>query len=159
LSLLGVSAGLRASTSVATVVINACDQVPKAFRYQLQGTMLMAVGLVVSMPFGLVAVAAAQMIVSFYALVPFAFALKLIGLGRHAASQILGPPVIACAAMALTLMALRPITQPALGSAGLLLLLHSLVCAFVYAGVLHLVSRQYLADLLDVIERLRRKER
>jgi PST family polysaccharide transporter len=159
LSLLGVSAGLRASTSIATVVINACDQVPRAFRYQLQGTALMAMGLLVSMPFGLVAVAAAQMIVSFYALVPFAFALKLIGLGRQAASQILGPPVIACAAMALTLMALRPLTEPALGAAGRLLVLHSLVCGGVYVAVLHLVSRQYLADLLDVVERLRRKER
>lgn len=155
LSMLGVSAAVRASLAVATVVINAHDKVPQAFKYQLIGTILMVMGLAISMPFGLVAVAGTQLLISFYALAPYRFALSLVGMGRKDAVAMLGPAVIACGFMALAVELLRPVTSAFFDLPAVLLLVHSSIAALVYLVSLHIASPTYWADAKDILQRVR----
>lgn len=157
LAMLGVSAAVRASTAIATAVINAQDKVSAAFKYQAIGSLLMVAGIAVALPYGLTGVAVAQMLVAFYSLAPFGYALRLVGLRWGAALQILGPPALACLAFVACVLLLRPITSSALQSPAWLLLAHVVTAAFVYLIALHLASRQYFADFRDIIGRLAAK--
>ena len=78
----GLSAALRASTAIASSLFNANDRVGLAFRYNVWSMLLTIGGVLLAMPHGIEAVAAAVALTSLYALVPYRAALRLIGLAR-----------------------------------------------------------------------------
>jgi PST family polysaccharide transporter len=154
LAFLGISGAIRASTVVASVVIIAHDKVTTAFKYQFIGTILMVAAITSALPYGLNGVATAQMLVAFYSIAPFRYALRLIGLGMRDGWQILGPPLVASLALAAVVALLRLLTTSWFDHPGPQLLFHAAVAAFVYIVVLHLISRQYLLDFRDIAIRL-----
>ena len=142
LSMLGISGAVRASTAIATPVINAHNQVAQALRYQIISTALLASAIIVALPYGLLAVATAQAIVVFYSLVPFRFAFGLVGLGLPAMWHVLGPPAVASATAAAVIYFLRPLSIEWLGQPGWMLIFHAFISATVYLTVLLMQSRQ-----------------
>lgn len=152
-AMLGISAAVRASCSMASVVINAHDRVARGLQLQVVGTLLMAVAIAGTVRHGLEAVAGAQAVVGLYALVPFGYALRLTGLGWKAAWSILGPPALGCAGMAAAVHSLRPVVQDVTVHPGLQLLAHASAAALCYFVVLHLLSREYLNELRTIAGR------
>lgn len=152
LSMLGISAAVRASTAIASPVINAHNKVSTALKYQIVSTALLVTGIIIALPYGLVAVAAAQAIVVFYSLVPFKFALGLLGLGLTAMWQVLGPPSIASAAAAVVIFMLRPLSIEWFAQPGWILIFHAFISASVYLAVLMMQSRRYLGDVRSIIK-------
>lgn len=157
LGMLGISAAVRASTAIASPVINAHNQVARALRYQIVSTALLVTGIIVALPYGLIAVAAAQAIVVFYSLVPFSFALRLVGLGLPAMWHILGPPAVASIAAAIAIAIVRPVASDWINHPGGLLMLHAALSAPLYLLILHLQSKQYFSDFRSLVALLTRR--
>jgi PST family polysaccharide transporter len=151
LAMLGLSGAIRASCSMASVVINAHDRVARGFQFQIGSTVLMTLAIAITLPHGLVAVAAAQMAVSLYALVPFGYALRITGLGTGAAWAILGPPALGCAALAAGVEVLRPLVHGLTPHPGLQLVAIALIAGLCYVMILHMTSRQYLREIRNIV--------
>lgn len=152
---LGLSAALKASTAVANPVFNAVDRAGLAFRFNLIATALVVVAVVSTLPFGLLAVASAVASVSLYTLIPFARALRLIGLGTAAFWEILGPPFLASAVAWLLTTSIQTLSWWPSSSVLLSLLAGAAIFALCYTSVLHLLTPVYLADLRDIRHRFR----
>jgi PST family polysaccharide transporter len=155
LSMFGLSAAIKASTAIATPIINSHDRVAAALRYQVISCFIVVGSILVALPFGLHALAAAVVVSSFYSLAPFWFALRLLGLGMRAGWQMLGGPFLASLCFWSVIELARPFTATVL-DVGPLLVLHVTVAALIYLAVLHLISRQYLTDLRELVLRWRR---
>lgn len=146
LSMLGISAAVRASTAIASPVINSMNHVNTALKYQIVSTVLLVTGIIVALPFGLMAVATAQAIVVFYSLVPFRFALRLLGLGIPAMWQTLGPPTIASIVAAIAISAIRPFSLKLISYPAGVLLLHGIIAVPIYLLCAIILSKQYIID-------------
>ncbi len=153
----GISAAIRAGTAISGPLFNACDRVGLAFKYNVVGSSLLMVGVVVALPFGLEVVATAIAVISLFSLVTFRVAIGLIGLGTPAMMQILVPPTVAGALMWSAIEAARAATTAAVPSDALRLLAHVVGGAAVYLLTLHLLSGVYLADFKELASRLFRR--
>lgn len=157
LGLLGISAALRGSTAIASPLFNSQNRVGLALRYNIIGTVILLAGIVVSLPYGLNAVAATVAVSSLYSLVTFRAGLGLIGLNTRDAIRILGGPLIASLLMWGCIEIIRHWTSGWTDRPALLLSAHVGTGAAAYAVLLHLVSPQYLNDFRDLAVRLLRK--
>lgn len=155
LSLFGLSAAVRGATAIASPLFNSQNRVGLALKYNSIGTVLMIVGVLVGMPYGVVGVSIAVACSSLYSLVTFRIGLSLIGLGTKHVFRILGFPTLSATIMWLTITAIRPVTIGWENGRIGLLLLHILVGALVYAITLHLFSRQYFSEFFDLGTKLR----
>jgi PST family polysaccharide transporter len=145
MAMFGLSAALRASAAIASSLFNANDRVGLAFRYNVWSTVLLIGAVLLAMPYGIEAVAAAVALVSLYALVVFRAALRLIGLGVRDLARLLVAPVLASLVMWLATLGLRVLDA---GRApALLLLVHVLAGAAVYLVVLFAVAPAYRREL------------
>lgn len=144
MAMFGLAAALRASTAIGSPLFNANNRVGLAFRYNVIATVLLIGGVLVAMPYGIGAVAAAVAVTSLYSVVVLRAAFGLIGLGFRHVLAVLGAPAVASCAMWLFTLGLRQLHWHALP--GALLLVHVLAGATVYLVALHLLSRQYLQD-------------
>ena len=154
LSMFGLSAAVRGSTAIASPLFNSRDRVGLSFRYNLVGTFITVVAIVISLPYGISAVSAAVALTSLYALVGFRAGIGLIGLGVRHVMLILGPPTAAATIMWLTIWAMRTYAVDWLDVPALVLAAHILVGVLVYALALHTASRQYFNDFVDLGNRL-----
>jgi O-antigen/teichoic acid export membrane protein len=154
LSMLGLSAALRAGTAIASPLFNASNRVALAMRFNFVGTVLLAVAILAAAPHGIEAVAAAVFLSSLYSLVTLRAALALIGLGSRQIIEILAAPTLAATAIWLTTYGLRLLAWSE--SASVLLLVHSAVGALVYVIVLHILSSEYLSEIKLAYLTLRR---
>lgn len=154
MSMFGLSAALKAATAVAGPLFNACDRVALALKYNIIGSALMAVAVFIALPHGLNVVAAAIVLVTLYSVLTFRVALGLIGLGGAAVWEILGPPAIASALMWAAVAALRPASAGVFAAPAALLLCHAAIAGLVYVAALHLLSRQYLRDFMQLADQL-----
>lgn len=149
MTMFGLSAALRASSAIASSLFNANDRVGLAFRYNVWSTVLLIAGVLLSMPYGIEAVAATVAVTSLYALVAFRAALRLIGLGTRALFGLLAAPTAASLLMWLAIGALRRLHWDA--GPGALLLAQVLAGAAVYLFTLLLLAPQYLRDFRDAL--------
>lgn len=154
MAMFGFAAALRASTAISIPLFNANDQAGLAFRYNVVGTLLTMAGVLVTMPFGVTAVAGSVAVTSLFGLATLARALKLIGLPASALYRMLAAPAVASAAMFLATWAASCWLH---GPAPLRLLIQVAGGSVVYLGVLHLLSRQYLADFRQLVGVLRQR--
>lgn len=154
LSLFGLSSAYRGSTAIAFPLFNSQNRVGLAFKYHAFGTTLMILGVVLTLPHGIVAVSVAVALSSLYSLITFRVGLGLIGLTTRHALQILGLPSLAAAVMWIVISLLRPITMLRMPNLVTLLLLHIGIGAVVYTLLLHCLSRQYFRDFSDAGKRL-----
>jgi O-antigen/teichoic acid export membrane protein len=154
MSMFGLSAALKGSTAIASPLFNSQDRVGLALKYNSVGTLLMVAGVVLTMPYGVEKVAMAVMLASLYTLVSFRVGLKLIGLGNRHVFMILGMPAIASLVMWLAIAGLRIMAAGTEMHPALLLAGFSISGAFVYAVTIHLLSRQYLREFIDLGKRL-----
>lgn len=159
LSMFGLSAAVRGSTAIASPLFNSCDRAGLSFRYSLVGTAIMVAAVLIAMPHGIAMVAAAVALSSCYALFALRASIALIGLGTKDVWTLLGPPAVAAGVMWVIVRIVRPYVVDVLNSTGLILLVHVLLGASVYALVLHLCSRQYLRDFIDAGARLVKSRR
>lgn len=148
MAMFGISAAVRASTAIATPLFNAHDRVSLALRYNVLGTLLLIVGVYFALPWGIDGVAVAMAGASFYALVPLRRAFALIDLNARDITSVLGPPTLASAVMWLAIESLARWGGPSSPALGLFA--HVVAGALTYLLVLHLISRRYLQDLLQV---------
>ena len=156
MSMFGLSAALRAGTAFSAPLFYATDRGALAMKYNAIGTVLTVAGVLVAMPHGLEAVALAVALASLYTLVGFVVAFSLIELRWRSVLQVLGPPFLASLVMWVATALLRRIDWVAAPS--VLLLGHVAVGAVVYLVGLHLLSRQYLQDVLQVKALLLRRK-
>lgn len=156
LSMLGVSAAIRGSTAIASPLFNAKNRVALALRYNIIGTVLMVIAVVFALPYGVQAVAVAVALVSFYSLVTFHVGLGLIGLDTRHVLQILGFPAIASIVMTLAIIGLRLYSTAWTSHPAMLLPIHVIAGAIVYAVALHLLSRKYLGDFIELARKFKR---
>lgn len=156
MSMFGLSAALRAGTAISAPLFYATDRVALAMKYNAIGTLLTVAGVLVAMPHGLEAVALAVALASLYTLVGFVVAFSLIELRWRSVLQVLGPPFAASLVMWVATALLRRLDWVA--TPGVLLLGHVAVGAVVYLACLHLLSRQYLQDVLQVKALLLRRK-
>ena len=154
LSMFGLSAAIRGSTAIASPLFNSRDRVGLSFRYNLIGTFITVVAILIALPYGINAVSAAVALSTLYTLVSFRVGLGLIGLGTRHVLTILGPPSTAAAIMWMAIWAVRPYCAAWLDVPALALAAHVMFGVFVYAIALHTVSRQYFADFVDLGKRL-----
>jgi O-antigen/teichoic acid export membrane protein len=152
MSMFGLSAALRASTAISSPLFNASNRVGLALRYNVVGTILSVVGVVLAMPYGVNVVAMTVAATSLYALVGFRAGFALIGLGARDMAQVLGLPALAALVMWLATFALRQVSAAWGFNIGVMLLLHVTVGGFVYLVTLHLLSRQYLQDVRQAVQ-------
>lgn len=157
LALFGLGAAVRASLAIATPLFNACDRVSLALRYNVIGTLLMVVAVTLTLPYGIVRVSAAVTVVSLYTLVPFAVALRLIGLSWRDALQTLVPPAGASAVLWLAVGLVRPATAAIGDWLFLRLLAHLALGIAVYGTVLLVSSARYRDDAMLLLLRSRRR--
>ncbi len=146
MTILGLSAAIRAATVIASPLFYASDRVGLAFRYNLVGTVLLVTGVMLALPHGIDAVAIAVAVASLYSLVRFHAGLALIGLGLRHMAQVLGPPTLAALVMWLAIAGLRQVSVGWSTNPGVLLPLHVAAGAVIYLVTLHLISRDYLQD-------------
>lgn len=154
LVMLGLSAALRGATAIVTPLFNAQNRVGLGLKYGIYGTMLMVFGVLITLPYGVQAVATAIAITSIYSLFSFRAGLGLIGLGVKHEMKILGPPAIAAFVMWTIITNIRPLVTSQIGSLGLQLFLHVAVGAVVYSVTLHLLSRTYLKEFRGLVKKL-----
>lgn len=147
MAMFGLSAAIRAATAIASPLFNASNRVGLALRYNLIGTALLIVGVMLAMPHGIDAVAITVALTSLYSLVSFRAAFSLIGLNLRHMLQVIGPPTVASLVMWLTTVGLRQLSVGWSTHAAVLLPLHVAAGAVIYLATLHLLSRQYLGDL------------
>lgn len=155
MAMFGLSAAMRASTAIASPLFNATDRVGLALKYNIAFTVMQLAGVAWSLPYGIEAVANTVAALTLFALLTFWQALTLIGLGLRHVGQVLLAPALASGLMWLATAAARSHTSAWTQSAPALLLLHVVLGAAVYLLCLHLISRQYLRDLLDLLGRFK----
>ena len=155
MAMFGLSAAMRASTAIASPLFNATDRVGLALKYNIAFTVMQLAGVAWSLPYGIEAVANTVVALTLFALLTFWQALTLIGLGLRHVGQVLLAPALASGLMWLATAAARSHTSAWTQSAPALLLLHVVLGAAVYLLCLHLISRQYLRDLLDLLGRFK----
>ena len=153
LGMFGLSAALRASMAIASPLFNAHDRVALALRYNIVGTSLLMVGIWLSLPYGISAVATVVMLMSLYSLFPFVAALRLVGLGRLHAARILLPPALASGCFWIAVALARPYAQSWMTGAAALLTLGSLLSLTLYVVVMHAISRDYYVELRALLTR------
>lgn len=146
LAMFGLSAALRASTALASPLFNASNRVGLGLRYNAMGAAVTTLLVIVAIPCGLNGVAMSVLGASFFSLIIYRAAFRLIGLDTATVLRVLGFPATAALVMCLATMALRRITTP---SPVLLTLgVHVIFGAAVYLLTLHLLSRKYLHELV-----------
>lgn len=155
--MLGVSAGIRAATSISGPIFNATDHVTLALKVGFVGTVLNAIAVALTLSWGVAAVSAAIALTSLYSLVVLQVGLRLIGLNFTHAMRMLGPPFLAASVMWATIAAVRPFTMTWVAHAAALLPLHIALGALVYAIALHACSREYFMEFKDLAARMLRK--
>ena len=153
LSMFGLSAAIRGSTAIASPLFNSRDRVGLSFRYNLVGTFITVVAIVIALPYGINAVTGAVALSSLYTLVSFRVGIGLIGLRTRHVMVILGPPTLAATVMWLAILAIRSYSVDAFDVPVLLLAVHVLFGVVVYIVALHAISRTYFADFLDLGKR------
>lgn len=153
MSMFGLSAALRASTAIAGPILYSHNRVGLALKYNVVSSLMMAVGIWFTLPYGINTVAMTVAAVSLYNLLPFRAALGVIGLHNHHVGQILARPFLASAVLWAFVTLLRPFSVGWVENAGALLVFHITLGGFVYFFTLHFLSRQYLADFKDIIGR------
>ena len=103
-------------------MFNSRDRVGLSFRYNLVGTFITVVAIVIALPYGINAVTGAVALSSLYTLVSFRVGIGLIGLRTRHVMVILGPPTLAATVMWLAILAIRSYSVDALDVPVLLLL-------------------------------------
>lgn len=147
MTMFGLSAALRAATAISQPLFNSNNRVVLAFRYNAVGTALLVASVLLTMPYGIQAVGIAVALSSLYSVVTLRAAFGLIGLGTQHVVQVLGPPGMASGVMWLAVFSIRGM-NPA-GGASLMLAVQVACGAGVYLLTLHILSRQYLKDILQ----------
>ena len=157
LAMLGVGAALRASTAISQPIIYAHDRVARSLRYHAVQAALIVGAVLLAMPHGITAVTAAILVVTLYALVPYRFALSLLGLGWRHVWQMLGPPFVASLAFwALLLLAARW-GAGAGWPAAVNLLWKAALSGAVYLALMPLLARIYIDDVRYLLAKVRPK--
>jgi len=152
LQMFGLSAGFRAVAAVSTSLFHACDRVGLSLRYNVVGTIIMIVTVVLAVPYGVNAVAAAMAAASLYWLITFRIGISLVGLRTKDALVILGPATAASAAMWLSIAAARGSMHEWLGT-NWVLLPQVLVGAVVYVVLLSVLAPTCVRDYLMLMQR------
>lgn len=158
ISLFGLSAALKASTAIAAPIFNASDRVGLSLRYNAISSVMLVSAVLLTMPHGIEAVAAAVVGVSLYSLVPFRIALGLIGLGWRAVVAIIGPPAVASVVLWLVVIGMRSWLEPMALNASVGLLLLGCCGLLSYTAALMLISRDYVAEVGRVAAKLKGRQ-
>ena len=150
LSFLGISAAVRGSTAIASPLFNSRNQVPLALKFNSISALLTVAAVLIALPHGINAVTFGVMLASFYSLVSFRVGLGLIELRNKDVLTILGFPALSSAIMWLAIYGLRDYSHQWLTSPLAVLLFHVACGAAVYVLTLHMFSRSYLRDFLQI---------
>lgn len=156
LSMFGLSAAIRGSTAIASPLFNSRNRVGLSFRYNLVGTLVTVIAIVVALPYGINAVTGAVALSSLYALVGFRVGIGLIGLRARHVMLILGPPTLAATVMWLAILVIRSHSVDQFDTPVLVLAVHVVLGILVYVVALHAISRAYINDFLELGRRLLR---
>lgn len=156
LSMFGLSAAIRGSTAIASPLFNSRNRVGLSFRYNLVGTLVTVIAIVVALPYGINAVTGAVALSSLYALVGFRVGIGLIGLRARHVMLILGPPTLAATVMWLAILVIRSHSVDQFDTPVLVLAVHVFLGILVYVFALHAISRAYINDFLELGRRLLR---
>jgi PST family polysaccharide transporter len=154
LTVLGISAALRASTAIAFPLFNSQNQVVLSFHYNVVGTIIFLISIFIAIPFGLEFVAIAISINSIFSVVFFWASLRLINLGLRAVFHVLLYPIIASLVMWGAIILLRSQFQPGSLNVVLHLMLTIVWGAFIYFIALIALSRRYLQDFKGLVGKL-----
>jgi len=155
LKLLGIATAIKASTAVVTPLFNAMNRVGLALRYNIIGTVITVVGILVALPWGLNAIAGAIALSSLYSFFVYRIGLGLIGLGWKAVANAFVAPTVASIAMwgVLELVRTSGIANP-LGTASFLLLLIA-IGVIVYLVMMILIGRDIANDARWLANKMR----
>lgn len=154
MSMFGLSSALRAATAIATPLFNANNRVGVALKYNLIGTVMMVLGILLSLPYGINAVAATIVGISLYSLVPFRSAIGLIGMGNRHVWQILAPPFLSSLILWGAISILRPHSSIWISNTITLLALHVFVGAIAYSVSLRVLSKNHINDFNALITKI-----
>ncbi|MFN3809343.1 MAG: lipopolysaccharide biosynthesis protein [Roseateles asaccharophilus] len=154
MQLFGLSASIRAATAIAAPLFAANDRVGLSFRYNLVGTIIMAVAVLGSTPWGVEGVSLAVAVSTCYAFVGMHAAFRLIQLGVKDMLKVLLPPYAAASVMWVATKAV--FDQACLQECGALLQLMVQVGfgAMVYLAMVLLLSVPLRREVMAVLHRL-----
>jgi PST family polysaccharide transporter len=156
--MLGISAALRASTAISYPLFNSQNRVKLSFYYNIFGTILLVISILVSLPFGLEVVAGAISANALFSVILFWASLRLIGLGLRAVLHVLLRPVIASLLMWSAIFFLRSQVQADALNIVLHLFLMIACGATVYCITLIALSRQYLQEFIALANKLLKRD-
>lgn len=155
LVMFGVAASFRAATAISSPIIYAHDKVTKALRYHAVQTLLLVVAVVGAMPWGIEAVTGAILVTSLYALVPYRFALSLLGLGWRHVWLLLAPPFIASLAFWGALLMLDRVLASWSWTTVPTFLGKTIVATLVYLALMPMLGRVYIDDVRYLLDKIR----
>lgn len=158
LTMLGIGAALRGSTSIASSLFNAQNRVALSLRYNVVGAIILIGSVLAVVSHGLEAVTAAIALNAMYSIVVLRASFGLIGLDFRDLLHVLARPVLAAIAMWICIAVLRTALAPMQFSTFVALLLHVSTGVVTYSLALHLLSRQYLTDFTDLVTRIRGRQ-
>lgn len=155
MSMFGLSAAVRASTAIASPLFNATNHVGLALKYNSVFTVIQLVGVAMSMPYGIDTVAKTVAALSLLLLIVFWQGMVFIELGIRDVGRVLIPPTVAATLLWLGIEGARHHFGVWSQSSAVLLLTHMALGASIYLLCLHLISRQYWRDFIDLIGRFK----
>jgi len=154
LQMLALASIPRASAAIATPIFNSQNRVGLAFQYNTVGTLIMIMGVTLTIPYGIGAVAKAIAFSSLYMLVMLRVAFRLIGLNSSTLLSVFFAPAVASSLMAVSIFALR--AKDVIDGTQLIgiVLGYIAIGAFVYSASLFLIASELRADARSVISKL-----
>lgn len=155
LMMLGISAAFKGSTAIASPLFNSQNKVSLSLKYNALATLLFTISVLLAIPHGLNIVAFTIAANSIFSVVILRVALGLIGLKTRDLMHILARPILSSIFMWISIFSMRTACLSITSNFIVLLFLEIMTGVAAYAVTLHLSSRQYYLDFIQLISRFR----
>lgn len=157
LQIIAPAAGLRAAATISRPVFQAANRVDLSLKLTLASTLILALSLVLALPWGLWGFAIVYALNSLFALIILGVAAQLARIDKRELAAMLLPPLVAALLMFAAVTMVRGLTVAAVpGTFGRFAILAATGALTYGLGIL-LIARQHRGDVRDVISRFRAK--
>ena len=157
LQIIGPAAGLRAAATISRPVFQAANRVDLSLKLTLSSTVILALSLVLALPWGLWGFAVVYVINSFFALIILGVAAQLAQIDKRELAAMLLPPLAAALLMFAAVTLVRGLTVTAVPGAFARFAILAAIGALTYGLGIFMFARQHRDDVRDVISRFRAK--
>ena len=154
LKIIAPAAGLRAATTISRPVFQAANRVDLSLKLNLVSTLVLALLLIVVIPWGLQGFAVAYVVNSVFSLIMLSVSAKLVSIGARELAYMLAPPIVAALIMLMAVIGVRNMIEHMVFDVFAQFVILTLVGALAYCLCIFLIARRHWGDVRDVISRI-----